>query len=56
MTQQTPTFPDFKWQVTASGVEIYDGEDFLFCIPSHELPVLLLNIVKVLKETTKTID
>lgn len=56
MTQQTPTFPDFKWQVTEAGIEIYDGEDYLFTIPAHEFPVLLLNMVKILKETTKTID
>ena len=56
MTQQTPTFPSFRWQVSAAGIEIYDGEDYLFTIPAHEFPVLLLNMVKVLKETTKTID
>lgn len=56
MTQQTPTFPEFKWQVTEAGIEIYNGEDHLFCIPAHEFPVLLLNMVKILKETTKTID
>jgi len=56
MTLQTPTSHEFRWQVTASGIEIYDGEGFLFTIPAHEFPVLLLNMVKILKETTKTID
>jgi len=56
MTLQTPTSPEFQWRVTHAGIEIYDGEDFLFCIPAHEFPVLLLNMVKILKETTKTID
>ena len=56
MTQQTLTSADFHWRVSAAGIEIYDGEGYLFTIPSHEFPVLLLNMVKILKETTKTID
>jgi hypothetical protein len=56
MTQQTPTYSDFRWRVSSSGVEIYDGEDYLFCIPPHEFPAMILNMVKVLKEYTKPID
>lgn len=56
MTQQTLTSADFKWQVSAAGIEIYDGEDYLFTIPAHEFPVLLLNMVKVMREATKSID
>lgn len=56
MTQQTPTYSEFRWKVTAAGVVIYDGSDYLFTIPQHEFPALILNMVKVLKENTKPID
>lgn len=56
MTQQTQTSADFRWRVSAAGIEIYDGEDYLFTIPSHEFPVLLLNMVKVMRENTKGVD
>lgn len=56
MTQQTQTYPDFKWRVSSAGIEIYDGEDYLFTIPSHEFPVLLLNMVKIMRENTKSVD
>ena len=56
MTRQTPTYSEFRWRVSSSGVEIYDGEDYLFCIPPHEFPVMILNMVKVLKEYTNPID
>ena len=38
------------------GVEIYDGKDRVTCIPPHDFPALILNMVKVLKETKKTVD
>jgi hypothetical protein len=56
MTRQTPTYSEFRWRVSSSGVEIYDGEDYLFCIPPHEFPTMILNMVKVLKDATKPID
>jgi hypothetical protein len=56
MTQRTPTYSEFRWKVTTAGVVMYDGEDYLFTIPQHEFPALILNMVKVLKENTKPID
>lgn len=56
MTRTTPIYSDFKWQVTTDGIVILDGDDYLFCIPVHEFPVMILNMVKVLKENTKPID
>jgi hypothetical protein len=32
------------------------ARDYLFTIPQHEFPTLILNMVKVLKENTKPID
>lgn len=56
MTQRTPTYSEFRWSVSSAGVVICDGEDYLFTIPQHEFPALILNMVKVLKEGTKPID
>jgi hypothetical protein len=56
MTQRTQTYSEFRWNVTTAGVEVYDGRDYLFTIPQHEFPALILNMVKVLKENTKPID
>jgi hypothetical protein len=56
MTQRTPTYSEFMWKVTTAGVVVYDGKDYLFTIPQHEFPALILNMVKVLKENTKPID
>jgi hypothetical protein len=56
MTQRTPTYSEFRWSVSGAGVLIYDGKDYLFTIPKHEFPALILNMVKVLKENTKPID
>jgi hypothetical protein len=56
MTQRTPIYSEFRWKVTTAGVVVYDGRDYLFTIPQHEFPALILNMVKVLKENTKPID
>jgi hypothetical protein len=56
MTQRTQTYSEFRWNVTTAGVVVYDGKDYLFTIPQHEFPTLILNMVKVLKENTKPID
>lgn len=56
MTQQTQKYSDFKWRVEPTGLEIYDEEGFLFKIPEYEFPVLILNLVEVLKKNTKSID
>jgi hypothetical protein len=56
MTRPTQIYSDFKWNVTSAGVVVCDGKDYLFTIPQHEFPALILNMVKVLKENTKPID
>jgi hypothetical protein len=56
MTQRTQTYSEFRWKVTTAGVVVYDDKDYLFTIPQHEFPTLILNMVKVLKENTKPID
>jgi len=56
MTQRTPIYSEFRWKVTTAGVVVYDGKDYLFTIPQRDFPALILNMVKVLKENTKTID
>lgn len=56
MTRTTPIYSDFRWQVTDAGVVVFDGDEYLFTIPVHEFPVLILNMVKILKNNTKPID
>lgn len=56
MTQQTPISSKFRWQVSHEGILIFDGQDHIFTIPKYSFPVLILNMVKVLKESTNSVD
>lgn len=56
MTRTTPTSADLIWSVTSDGVIIKNGERVVFRIPVSDFPVLILNMVKVMKEHTKPID
>jgi hypothetical protein len=56
MTRRTPIYSDVKWEAAPEGLHVYGGGNLIATIPSREFTVLILNVVKILKANTKSID